>query len=267
MRFSKHLSLLAAVLPFALAQYDVPPDSAPACSSGAYRCDNNTLQVCGVDIAWQTVKKCSKTAYCFAQETADGGGDCYPLVRGGKMQCSTVRDHRCDTNSLQECIDHGYWSIVKNCTQTAYCFAQNTVDGSGDCYPLIVDNDNNDNQCSTTDIHRCSQNTLQVCGDHGYWKTAKNCTQTAYCFAQDTVDGSGDCHPLVAGLKEQCSVANEHRCQNNTLQECTGHGYWKTKKTCCESETCSLNSTYVDGGLCLSPPTCTPGVLTCDANL
>jgi hypothetical protein len=250
MRFFKHVSLLAAVFPLALAQYatPLPPDSTPACSSGEYHCANNTLQVCGDDVTWQTIKECSKTAYCFAQETVGGGGDCYPLVGGSHMQCSTVKNHRCDASSLQECGDHGYWSIVKNCTQTAYCFAQDTVNGKGDCHPLIV---GNNNQCSTTDTHRCSQNTLQICGYHGYWKASKNCTQTAYCFAQDTIDGGSGCHPLVAGLKEQCSVANEHRCQNNTIQLCTNHGYWRTTKTCIDSEKCSLNSKSVDGGLCL----------------
>jgi hypothetical protein len=264
MRFFKHIAVVAAVLPLALAQYSTPPppDSAPECSSGEHRCANNTLQVCGDDIAWQTVKECSKTAYCFAQNTAEGGGDCYPLVGGSKMQCSTIKDHRCDTNSLQECGDHGYWSTVKNCTQTAYCFAQSTVNGNGDCHPLII---GNNNQCSTTDSHRCSQNTLQICGDHGYWMASKNCTQTAYCFAQDTIDGGGDCHPLVAGLKEQCSVANEHRCQNNTLQVCTDHGYWNTSTTCTESEKCSLNSKYVDGGLCL-PTNSTGDQERCKAN-
>jgi hypothetical protein len=93
MRFFKHIAVVAAVLPLALAQYSTPPppDSAPECSSGEHRCANNTLQVCGKDIAWQTVKECSKTAYCFAQNTAEGGGDCYPLVGGNKMQCSTIR--------------------------------------------------------------------------------------------------------------------------------------------------------------------------------
>jgi hypothetical protein len=137
------------------------------------------------------------------------------------------------------------------CTKTAHCFAQANVKDGGACHALVQ----GDTQCSVANINRCNENNLEVCGTHGYWKTSKECTKTAYCFAQANTADGGDCHPLIRDL-EQCSVTNSHRCSHKKLhpilQVCTDSGYWQKVKVCGSSERCVTGSKFPDGGFCYS---------------
>jgi hypothetical protein len=276
MRFTQHVLLLVAALPLAFAQYTPPPGD--LCSAGTYRCDDNKLQSCNDAGAWETTKECTKTAYCFAQDTINGSGGCYPLGSADDEQCSTTNEHRCDNNSLQKCYDHGYWKTTKQCTKTAYCFAQDTVKGGGGCHSLLSD----DTQCSIVDLHRCdggaNATILQKCNDHGYWQKVKECSKTAYCFAQDTINGGGDCHPLIGSNTKQCSSTNEHRCDTNTnantttLQICGGQGYWQDVKACSKFERCQVNDSIANGADCIpvfdnGSPQCAKSTHSCHENL
>jgi hypothetical protein len=276
MRFTQHVLLLVAALPLAFAQYTPPPGD--LCSAGTYRCDDNKLQSCNDAGAWETTKECTKTAYCFAQDTINGSGGCYPLGSADDEQCSTANEHRCDNNSLQKCYDHGYWKTTKQCTKTAYCFAQDSVKGGGGCHSLVSD----DTQCSVVDLHRCDGGTnatiLQKCNDHGYWQKVKECSKTAYCFAQDTINGGGDCHPLIGSNTKQCSMTNEHRCDTNTnantttLQICGGQGYWQDVKACSKFERCQVNDSIANGADCIplidnGSPQCGTSTHSCHENL
>lgn len=239
MRFIKCISLLAALVPFAATQYAPPLPSNTSCAVGSFRCTSNALETCTKAGTWDTVKNCPSTSYCFAQSS---GGACHPLLLDSSAQCSIGGTHRCNKNNLQECGEHGYFATKKKCTKTAYCFAQDGVAEGGDCHPLVA---GVDKQCSTVGIHQCANNALQECGDHGYWKTKKTCTKTAYCFAQATGSGGGDCHSLITtGNDGQCAVLNAERCFDNgngtTVQACNKKGYWEDSLTCKGSEICGV---------------------------
>jgi hypothetical protein len=248
MWFLRHVLLFLVVLPLALAGY-IPPAVGTTCAVGSYRCDNNTLHWCGEDVKWKTIKQCSNTAYCTTNSTARGTGGCLPTIAGVAKQCSIVGAQRCDNNTLLTCGNDGYWKTAMECTKTAHCFAQANVKGGGACHALVQ----GDTQCSVANTNRCNENTLEVCGSHGYWKTDKECTKTAYCFAQANMADGGDCHPLIGDL-EQCSVANVHRCSeyklHPILQVCSDSGYWQRVKICAKSDRCVTGSIFAEGGFC-----------------
>jgi hypothetical protein len=243
MRFFKHVSLLVVALPLALAGYGPPPAGAK-CLAGLRRCDDNTLRACLTDGRWMRMKECSNTAYCNA-ELNQGYGDCVPNIKGDTKHCSTVDAQQCGNNTVQVCGKDGYWKTLQECTKTATCFKTNYVTGKVECRPKFTGN----NQCSVANVGRCTNNTLQTCGTDGYWKTTKECTKTALCSAHPSKKGGGDCYALVSS-DEQCSVANIGRCNDNALQTCGAHGYWKTTKKCSKTALCSAQDTATGNGYC-----------------
>ncbi|KAF1912832.1 hypothetical protein BDU57DRAFT_531984 [Ampelomyces quisqualis] len=182
------LALLTLLLTFAVAQYAPPPSPSSLCAVGSHRCDFNALQTCTFGGVWSTIKACPSTSYCFAQNDS---GACHPLLVDNAAQCSTADTHRCANNTLQACSEHGYWTTRKECTETAYCFAQTTAAGKGDCHSLIASGEAG--QCATLNAMQClttaNGTSIQACRKKGYWETVEQCSGTERCLPSDEQGG------------------------------------------------------------------------------
>lgn len=285
MRFLHHAALLIAAVPLTLGQiYPIPDKN--ACEIGLYRCDNNALQHCVDNGIWETTLQCSPTAYCFAQNDGLGGGACHPLV-DEDGQCSVINAHSCAENHLLVCDQRGYLDIVKHCSKTAYCFAQDGVGNGGDCH-LLVEGDTQ--QCSEVNIHRCNDNKdapgVQICGEDGRWKNVQACGNTELCQSGDAFKEGVGCAADLSKIQEKCKD-HVRRCNGQTIQDCSPAGTWSNGRVCtsdeacvpnCRGESCSpscinrsqLNQRsgdpFVGPPPSLEDPVCTPGKFVCDAN-
>jgi hypothetical protein len=222
MLFTQHVLLLVAALPLAYAQQTLlPPDD--TCSAGTYRCDHNTLQTCNKNGDWETTKQCTKTAYCFAQDTINGGGDCHPLVGSNDKQCSTANEHRCDTNTnantttLQVCSDHGYWQTVKECSKYERCQVNHSTANSTGCITLI---DNSKSQCMKH-ARRCHENVIQSCDVSGQWTDRLLCDDSQLCI--DNCRRIG-CKPYCMNLAQLFVIDSE---EDASPQESQSIGFEK----------------------------------------
>ncbi|KAH7385263.1 hypothetical protein DE146DRAFT_666624 [Phaeosphaeria sp. MPI-PUGE-AT-0046c] len=293
MRFLQYVPLLIAAVPLTLGQIFPVPDK-DACTIGTHRCNDNSLQKCVDNGVWETTKTCSATAFCFAQKDYEDSGDCHPM-NDNDGQCSIANTHRCTENHLLICAERGYLEIVKHCSKTAYCFAQDGVADGGDCHPLL---ESDKQQCSEFDAHRCSDNkggsAIQTCGEEGRWKNMQQCSETERCQTGDLFKLGIGCTVDPDKVEEKCQ-GHLRRCNGQTIQDCSPAGIWSDGRICTSDEICmdncqgkSCSPSCIDRSLAdtrstprrpprsaiafratipkIEDPPCSPGDFVCDAN-
>jgi hypothetical protein len=300
MRCLTYIPLLAAVLPLTLADYTPPAED--SCSAGAYRCDANTLQVCGDNGTWETSKECSETEYCMTNDLFLDSIGCFSLVDDGSEVC-TADALRCNDNKIQDCGPDDHWSNKMECRDDQIC----TEDcGGNGCSPycrpraeaslLYPDCKPESFKCDNY-LHR-----LLVCNNDKAWETKQICANAGDCV----LDAPGEAHceraiktsPTgrdysVAAMPKKthskrgyCDQPGNIRCAYNParVQQCSGRA-WMDKEVCSEGSLCRADDETADGDMrarCVELPnatrsivepvprgvtvTCTPGEYTCSSD-
>jgi hypothetical protein len=223
------------------------------------RCTGNILQTCGTKGYWETSKKCTRTALCFAQTNVANGGDCQPLVPEPK-QCSVANVHRCSsdnsTSTLEVCSDHGYWQKVKDCSESEKCSLDSSSPEGGVCAPLLNDHPE-DHSNSTT--HRCKNNKIENLTTEKQWVLQTACAEDELCNDACTPDG---CKPSCI---KKADLLPTGPCKPDTLQcdpdassvlVCTKNRFWDVQAYCTDTEKCT---THPDGKVhCMASHTAEP---------
>ncbi len=249
-----------------------------ACVPGQYQCSGATLQSCGTDLTWSTVKTCASPALCDATNSKCTPPGC---AQAGAWQCSGT--------SLQQCAsDLTGWVTKDTCAASSLCDSTN-----GRCNPIICTPPTNG-----TTLYRCQGNTRQQCDTTTYnWKDSNTCLDGQVCDLTVASGCTGTCTStarcnstsaqkctVVSNLPQWqttatcataalCSVTNnvascatpvcdvnQYRCSGNALQKCNADRTgWTTTTTCTSSQICDANLKQCD--------VCTPSTYTCVTSL
>ncbi|MBQ9395126.1 MAG: metallophosphoesterase [Proteobacteria bacterium] len=209
-------------------------DDGTACPSGSK--ENCGTQEClcddGTECPGGSKENCGDTQDCLC----DDGTEC---SEGSKDNCGTFHCEEGD-ESCQECKEGDECEPPKDeCEDTS-------------CHVGTLD-------CSGTKVIVCEA-TADGCG---VWKDKEDCGIGKHCDIET--------HACVSGCLETCEIANEKRCLNNNVMECTsdsaGCAVWNMVAACGEDEIC--NDGTLSCSLCQkscdeTPIKCTDkGVATC----
>ncbi|KAH3944398.1 hypothetical protein HBH53_160160 [Parastagonospora nodorum] len=210
---------------------------------GIHRCSNgkNSLETCGDDGNWKTVKQCKEGETCKINSKFFDGGQCLPPSPVSPSEpspgppkdtdgekCSELNAYRCNNNVLENCGNTGHWPIhqwkeVKSCLKSETCMVSNQYI-KGTCVPSYVPS-------------------------NPYPAPPAEPSPAPPKESSPTLPVEPSPTPPKDTNGEKCPKINAYRCNNNILEKCdnTGHwptGYWKKVKSCLESEMCIVKEQF-----------------------
>jgi hypothetical protein len=236
---------------------------------GINRCSNgkNTLEACGDDGNWKTVKQCKEGETCKIKSKLVDGGQCIsssyspPPTEDDNGKCTTVNEFRCERNALEKCNSDHLWHNIKQGQKGETCKVNNKFFDGGQCLPPsstspsepspTPPNDTDGKKCPELNEYRCNNNVLENCGNTGHWpihrwKEVKSCLKNETCVVSSQYI-KGTCVPSYVPSKpypappaepsptppkdtdgEKCPNMNAYRCNSNVLEKCDNTGHWPT---------------------------------------
>lgn len=263
-------------------------DSAPACVSGARRCEGSTLLVCDAEGATWTEEVCATSDLCEQSVTNSSASGCIsPACKAGESRCNGAQIEDCDGQ-------RGQFVARENavCATPELCSAG--ADGMVACLAPVCD----------AEAFRCAGPLLQRCGEgRQAWLDVQSCASAELCDAKlgtegcqaaacnsgelrcagDTLvqcrvsrDGSdpvaecaqaGGCDPVALGCRDPC-IVHGARCVGATLQTCDDVLVGWESRPCVSAELCNVEARSCDSPVCESgesrcsdtqPQACAPG--------